>query len=394
MTVSPAIALCGAIIALQFYTIVYLHQMSLVCHCGNDSVSTGSSIASGGNTNGNASAQALLNQIQKNGSLNGAVTAGLAESGSSTHTSNAMPNAGNTATPTASTNTITPSSSMSSNSMPSPPTPASATAVRPSSQKPIETAKSTKDLLNELSNIRTPQKTEVTVSDQGSLSTQQIQTQPPVGSITNTVTDQIISNNNLGPIVIPPGQQPQTTNMRVLDFLNQMHPQGIGVVLGIGRNPFVFDLLQQWRSSPGLYLCDPFIHIWQGYDDPSNVSDKENQMIFEDLRNKLVMYEGRYSIVRDFSSSFAVTFKGTSGSPPVSIVWVDNNPNSKAVERDLSDWFVTLAPGGIIAGPRYNVDSVKGAVHAFAAQKGVQVGLFQDANVWFIKNQQGQMGMR
>lgn len=182
--------------------------------------------------------------------------------------------------------------------------------------------------------------------------------------------------------------------MRVLDFLNQVHPQGIGIILGVGRSTFAMELLQQWRTSPGLYLCDPFIHIWKGYNDPANVNDKEHQMIFEDLRNKLAMYEGRYSLVRDFSSSFVVTFKGTPGSPPVSLVWVDNNPDSKAVHRDISDWFPTLAPNGIIAGPRYGTDSVKAAVHSFASQNGLKVGMFSDGETWYLQRAGGVANFR
>merc|ERR1712216_792502 len=154
---------------------------------------------------------------------------------------------------------------------------------------------------------------------------------------------------------------------------------GLGIILGVGpRGSFALELLNEWRSSPGLYLCDPFIHIWKGYDEPENLSDKDHQLLFEDLRNRLAMFEGKYSLVRDFSSSFAVTYKGTPGSPPTSLVYVDTNPSYQNIYRDLEDWFPTLGPNGVIGGPNYQRDSVRQAVQDFAAKGGLQVQLFSD----------------
>ncbi len=42
-------------------------------------------------------------------------------------------------------------------------------------------------------------------------------------------------------------------------------------------------------SSGVLYLCDPFIHLFRGYDDPQyNVDDRTHQLNFENMRNKLL----------------------------------------------------------------------------------------------------------
>lgn len=105
------------------------------------------------------------------------------------------------------------------------------------------------------------------------------------------------------PAVLPPprnnGAAPPTPadvqrqNFSILDFLMSRHPRGIGIILGVGRNPFALDLLQNWHTSPGLYLVDPFVHIHQGYDEPENLSDWDHQRVFEDLRNKIHRFEGR-----------------------------------------------------------------------------------------------------
>lgn len=167
-------------------------------------------------------------------------------------------------------------------------------------------------------------------------------------------------------------------------FLQARQPGGLGVVLGVGRGDFAMRLLNDWGTAQGIYLVDPFIHIWRGYEDPANLNDREHQMIFEDLRNRLQPYEGRYVLVRDFSHSFAETYQrgGTAPGPP-SFVYVDANHAEEAVARDLELWWPLLAPGGIISGSTYVDDDrgrvkVRAAVDRFASQNGLKVYLTQD----------------
>ena len=72
--------------------------------------------------------------------------------------------------------------------------------------------------------------------------------------------------------------------------------------------------------------------------------------------------------------------------PPLSLVYVDNNPATECVLRDLADWYGGLGPMGIIAGPNWSrLDSVKRAVSEFATQVGLQVQLFADGDTWFLQ---------
>lgn len=172
-------------------------------------------------------------------------------------------------------------------------------------------------------------------------------------------------------------------------FLQARQPQGLGVVLGVGRGDFALRLLSDWSSAQGVYLVDPFIHIWRGYDDPANLQDREHQMIFEDLRNRLAPFEGRYVLVRDFSHSFAETYgRGGQTPGPPTFVYVDANPSEEAVTQDLEQWWQLLAPGGIIAGGSYHdagAARVRSAVDRFASRVGAQVLLTgEDAPpTWF-----------
>jgi hypothetical protein len=175
-------------------------------------------------------------------------------------------------------------------------------------------------------------------------------------------------------------------------FLESVQPRGLGVVLGVGRGEFALRLLSDWASAQGLYLVDPFIHIWRGYDDPSNLSDRDHQVIFEELRNRLAPFEGRHVLVRDFSHSFAEVYQRGGNTPGLpSFVYIDANHAEAAVSRDLELWWPLLASGGILAGSTYTDDAegrirVKTAVDRFTARHGAKVYLTHDdvPPSWFI----------
>jgi len=194
----------------------------------------------------------------------------------------------------------------------------------------------------------------------------------------------------------PAGGPAETPLLRRRDdfgrFLEARQPRGLGVVLGVGRGDFALRLLSDWTSAQGIYLVDPYIHIWQGYDDPSNLSDRDHQLVFEELRNRLAPYENRYIMVRDFSHSFAEVYRSGGTAPGLpTFIYVDANHAEKAVERDLNIWWPLLAPGGVLAGSTYTSDAagrvgVQAAVDRFAARQ--QLGLYlthDDAPPsWFV----------
>jgi hypothetical protein len=112
------------------------------------------------------------------------------------------------------------------------------------------------------------------------------------------------------------------------------------------------------------------------------LSDKEHQLIYENLRNALADqgFEGRHLLVRDFSHSFASTFKQDTGpqQPPPSLVFVDANHAYDAVTRDLEAWWPLLPTGGLLAGSTFINDpsrniGVRQAVEDFMRPRGVQI---------------------
>lgn len=144
----------------------------------------------------------------------------------------------------------------------------------------------------------------------------------------------------------------------------QIRGAPICIFLGVGRGMFAQEMM---NSFPGIfYLIDPFIHVWKGYDDPSNVGDKEQQMIFEDLRLRLEsnpQLTNRYMIVRDFSYSFVDNFENATMDPnqQPAFVYIDANHAEYAFERDVKMWWPIVAQGGVMAGSTY-VDSTDGRI--------------------------------
>ena len=157
---------------------------------------------------------------------------------------------------------------------------------------------------------------------------------------------------------------------KIPQILNSTLLVGIGVILGVGHGQFAKHLLNEWQG--GLYLVDPYIHIWKGYDDPANYDDKSHQAIYENLHFQLLQYEGRHAFIRDFACSFAETWVSNSLGGPV-FVYVDNNPAADSVMKDIESWWPILAPGGVMAGNRYDLSTVKQSVTSFFASRSITV---------------------
>ena len=85
-------------------------------------------------------------------------------------------------------------------------------------------------------------------------------------------------------------------------YLFSHYANGLGVVLGVGRGNFVKNLFAEWSNMAGLYLVDPYIHLYKGYESPFNVDDRTHQLIFEKLRQELhEMGVSKFAFIRDFS---------------------------------------------------------------------------------------------
>ena len=158
-------------------------------------------------------------------------------------------------------------------------------------------------------------------------------------------------------------------------LLNSQQPSGLGIILGVGNGTFALELLEKWPGG-GLYLIDPYIHLYKGYDDAENLSDVDHQIVYENLRNVLHKrgFDFRHTFVRDFSYSFGGVWVRKS-LPQPTFVYIDNNHSFLAVSKDLQVWWDILAPGGLMAGSWYIGES-KRAVDEFFMKKGIHNALY------------------
>ena len=181
---------------------------------------------------------------------------------------------------------------------------------------------------------------------------------------------------------------PFTSINELWKYVARTHNNQIGVILGVGPGDNLIPLLHEWKAT-FLYLVDPYIHIWRGYDRPSNIDDKNHQLIFEGLRQRLSYeFEGKFMFIRDFSIEFASTYKNAKGAPSPGFVLVDANPSYRTVKDDIEAWFPLLAAGGLMAGTLYHNEGksieVRRAVDEFARSRNVKVHVFDDS-MWAIQ---------
>ena len=114
------------------------------------------------------------------------------------------------------------------------------------------------------------------------------------------------------------------------------------------------------------------------------MDDREHQLNFENLRTVLMLdksIQGRYSMVREFSFSFFrlwIEQKYELGQHPPRFVFIDNNPGTEAVLRDMRDWWQLLLPGGVLGGGRIFNQGVLEAVKIFSKEVGIKPMLYAE----------------
>lgn len=139
--------------------------------------------------------------------------------------------------------------------------------------------------------------------------------------------------------------------------------------VGVQAGVFSRQILETWQG--GLVMIDAWLHM-EGYEDIANVSQPEQDKIFEMARQVERDFSPRAKIIRKLSSEAAQDF------PPHSLdfVYLDADHSHKGVLRDLEAWAEKVRPGGAIGGHDYidghipaGIFGVKSAVKDFFGQE-------------------------
>lgn len=177
-------------------------------------------------------------------------------------------------------------------------------------------------------------------------------------------------------------------------FLNDNHWLGKGAEVGVQKGLFSEIILTYWKGEV-LYSIDPWKEFEETlYPDNANVSQAEQDAIYQEAVDRLSPFGERSRILRKTSEEASKAFEAES----LDFVYIDAQHTYQAVSRDIRLWYPKIKKGGLICGHDYIPDSifwygifgVQSAVNQFAANRGLEVLISgekleeQKVASWFI----------
>lgn len=151
-----------------------------------------------------------------------------------------------------------------------------------------------------------------------------------------------------------------------LDLLKEYYPTGevIGVEVGF------------WKGDFGKLMLDndPRLH-WIAVDPYEEYGKRRRKQpqwdgIYEKVRNKLSVHEGRITFIRERSEN------GVAKVPDnVHFVWIDGNHDYDVVKKDIELYEKKVRSGGILSGHDYHHQRIKDAVDEYAEEHGRELHL-------------------
>ncbi len=146
-----------------------------------------------------------------------------------------------------------------------------------------------------------------------------------------------------------------------------------GAEVGVQAGDFAQIIVDGWPGK--LYLIDCWEFQPTGYVDISNVSDDQQDKLYQSVVERFKKYGSRVEVIKAFSgmaSSMIVE--------ELDFVYLDANHSKEAVKSDIQIWWPKIRAGGILSGHDYldgelqtGTYGVKAAVDEFAAQNNLTV---------------------
>jgi len=160
---------------------------------------------------------------------------------------------------------------------------------------------------------------------------------------------------------------------RLLDDLKLL---GSGVEVGVQSGVFSEAILEYWTGRR-LISIDPWAEAAAAdYVDIANVDTASHETLYGDTLRRLRRFGERSEVWRMTGSEASILI----GPDSLDFAYLDARHDLRSVQQDISDWWPTIRPGGILAGHDYldgrlpaGEFGVKSAVDAFADSVGLQV---------------------
>lgn len=171
--------------------------------------------------------------------------------------------------------------------------------------------------------------------------------------------------------------------------LNSMNLVGEGVELGVQLGHYSASILAAWHGAC-LNSVDPWREFPQTeYEDASNVSQVEQDRIFNEATARLEAFGSRSRVLRMTSQEAAPLFRAGQ----LDFVYIDAQHHYEAARDDIETWYPKVRKGGILAGHDYlegereaGYFGVKRAVDEFVARRGLRLVVSAEGDwpSWFV----------
>jgi GT2 family glycosyltransferase len=172
---------------------------------------------------------------------------------------------------------------------------------------------------------------------------------------------QSASHRYLGQTLAPPADR-----VALLHTIPIRHKRCVEV--GVARGEFAREILAMQPAS--LLLVDPWRHQDEAAygDDPCNVGNPTFDAWHREVEASLGAND-RVTIARE--PSLAAVERIADGT--LDFVYLDANHRERSVADDMRAWWPKVRPGGWLTGHDFQLDSVRRAVTAFCAERGVEL---------------------
>ena len=153
-----------------------------------------------------------------------------------------------------------------------------------------------------------------------------------------------------------------------------------GAEIGVAKGDYSQILLDTIPDLE-LYLIDPWQWWCEGYSDPENAQQEEQDKRYEDVKQR---FAGKNVVILRKTSMQAATILGDNF---LDFVYIDANHSYDWVMADMLVWWRKIRSGGILSGHDFDHQGVNEAVRDFASNQKCEFNLADNKIDWWIRKE-------